>query len=417
MRQTLISVAPLLLAVSMIHVGNGMLGTALPLRMDMAGFATLVAGAVMSSYFVGLVAGTFLARWLITGVGHIRAFAAFCSTLSAATLIHPFILAPVPWSGLRLVEGLCIAGLSMCAESWLNERSGDQARGRVLSCYMVTIYAAAGTGQLALNLGDPVGVGLFVAASVLMSLAIVPVSATRVAAPSLPAAGPLDVSRVYRASPIAVFGAVSSGVILGAVYGMGPLFAQRIGLGVAGTTQFMAAMILGGLVLQFPVGRLSDRFDRRRVLAVICGAMSVASLVIAVASGLERIPFLVVTALFGGLVFTVYPLCVAHANDRAQPEEMLAISTVLLLGYGVGAIAGPIVAAGAMSLLGAGGLFAVTGTVGLATGGFALWRMGRRAAPAASEQEPFRPLPRTTPVASELDPRTGEGSPEDADVL
>ena len=407
---------PLLVGAALIFLGNGMLGTLLPIRMVSADFAPALAGAVMSSYFLGLICGTFLARRLISGVGHIRAFATFASTLSAATLAHPFLIAAAPWAALRLVEGLCIAGLAMCSESWLNERAGDAMRGRILSLYMIAIYMSQGVGQFLLNLGEVGGTGLFVLASILMSLAVVPVAATRVRAPTLPEATPFRFRRIYAISPLGVVGALASGVILGAFYGMAPYFASQSGLDVAATTQFMGAAIVGGLVLQWPMGRLSDGFDRRAIIVCLTFAIGLAALVVIPAIDWDRIHFISLAAVFGGLIFTLYPVCVAHANDRVDASELVSVATGLLIAYGIGATLGPLAASVLMSVLGPGALFGFIGAMGLMTAVFTLWRMRSRPAPLKEDRDPFRPVPRTTPVAGELDPRSdpADAEPQEA---
>ena len=405
MRQTILSVSALLAGMALIFLATGMLGTLLPLRMGMVAFSIFSVGMVMSAYFVGLVSGTFLGRHLIAAVGHIRTFAALASVVSASTLVHPFLVAPVPWGVLRFTQGVCLAGIFMCTESWLNERATNEIRGRILSLYMTTVYLALGSGQLLLTLADPSGFGLFVIASVLFSVALVPVAVTRVPVPEPIEPTRFGLKELYAISPMGVWGAFASGLITGAFYGLGPYFAQQVGLGVGGTARFMAAAILGGLLLQWPIGRMSDHFDRRTVFGGAAIGVTVTSIGLLAAAGRDEAVLMAVAAVFGGTLFTLYPLSVAHANDRIDRADLVAASGGLLFVYGVGASIGPLAASGLMSVLGLLGLFAFSGGVGLLTAVFALWRMRQRAAPAAEQQGAFRAVPQTTSLASELDPR------------
>lgn len=405
MYQVLPTVAALLAGTAILQLGNGALNTLLSLRMGLAGFPSFAVGPVMSAYFIGIILGVFYGHRLIAGVGHIRAFAVLAAVMSAATLAHPFAVSPLPWAALRLLEGVCMAGLFMCVESWLSLRSTNEVRGRVFSLYMVAVYLAQGLGQFLINVSDPTGFGLFVISSMLVSLAIVPIAAARVEAPSLPAPSRLGFRALHRISPLGVFGSCASGAMLGAFYGLGPYFAHKSGLGLAGTAQFMGAAILGGLILQWPIGRLSDRFDRRAVIAVLCFAIAAASVAMMLLAGGGPVLMLVSAGVFGGAVFTLYPLSVAHTNDFIDAADLVQASGGLIFAYGVGAIGGPLAASAAMAALGPVGLFAFIAGMGAFSALYAFWRMSRRPAPGPEERGPFRPLPRTTPVAAELDPR------------
>ncbi|MDP7652825.1 MAG: MFS transporter [Rhodospirillales bacterium] len=405
MGQVILSISALLLGMALIFLGHGMLGTLLPLRMGMADFPPVVVGMVMSAYFIGQVFGVFLGSRLIANVGHVRTFAALASILSAAAIAHPFLFAPLPWGALRLVHGFCLAGLLMCTESWLNERATNEIRGRVLSLYMTTVYLAQGGGQFLLFLGDEHQYTLFIVASILFSLALVPVAVTRVRAPAPIKPSRLRLKELYAVSPLGISGAFASGIILGGFYGLAPYFAQQTGLGFDGAARFMAAAIVGGLLLQWPMGRLSDRFDRRTVFGGLALAVCVISVAFFTLPEGEQAPLLILAAVFGGTLFTLYPLCVAHTNDHVAPGDLVRASGGLIVTYGIGAAIGPVAAAGLISLIGPFGLFIFIGAVALGIAAFTFWRMGQRAAPATEQQGPFQPVPRTTPVASELDPR------------
>ncbi len=405
MTQVFISVAALLIGMGLMSVGHGLLGIILPLRLAEAGAGSLVVGTVMAGFFCGLAFGVYGGRFLISRVGHIRAFTAFMAVFAASILSHPFYLDGVFWFFLRVVQGICLAGLYLCTESWLNERATKSQRGEIMSLYMVTLYVGIIIGQLFVNVPDPSGFGLYALTAIIVSLAAVPLAATRTVPPPLPEFEPFSLTELYEISPLGIGGAAVAGVILGAFYGMAPFFAVKIGMDTAAASQFMAAAIFGGLLLQWPIGKLSDRYDRRTVIIVlsfVIGAISLCVIAMAMwsASGLVFI-----APLFGGAVFTLYPLCVAHTNDHIEKSELVPASAGLILSYGIGAAAGPVAAAGVMNITGPHGLFGFIAAIGLALGFYGYWRSTQRAAPATEEQDSFQPVTRTTPLASELDPR------------
>jgi len=300
----------------------------------------------------------------------------------------------------------------MCTESWLNERASNEIRGRVFSLYMITIYLAQGGGQFLLYLDGDSEFTLFIIASILFSLALVPVAVTRVQAPEPIKPSRLRLRELYGISPLGISGAFACGIILGGFYGLAPYFAQQTGLGFDGAARFMAAAIVGGLLLQWPIGRLSDRFDRRTVFGGLALAVSVTSGAFFFLPEGGVVPLFVLAAVFGGAIFTLYPLCVAHTFDHIAPTDMVWASGGLIVAYGIGAAIGPLAAAGMISFVGPFGLFVFSGAIALVIAAFTFWRMGQRAALPADQQGLFQPVPRTTPAASELDPRAESIEPE-----
>ncbi len=362
----------------------------------------MVIGLVAASYFAGLVAGALRAGKVVRSVGHIRAFAAFVALLSASTLTYALFQHPALWAALRLVDGMCVAGVFICVESWLNERADAAARGTVLAWYMVALYSGQALGQLILRSGTSAPQIPFELASILISLAIIPVCLTRAAAPPLEDAASLPLKRLFEASPLGVAGAGITGLLLGAFYGLAAIYARRIGLSLSDTATFMTTVILGGVALQWPLGRLSDRYDRRQV--IIGGFALTLAVSIALALEPDGALLLALGFAFGGLSFALYPLSVAHANDRLAPSERVTASAQLVLIYSVGAAVGPVGAAAVMTGAGAGGLFIF---IALAAGvllGFGLWRLVASEAVPGEAQQDFQILPRTTPTAALLDP-------------
>jgi MFS family permease len=400
----------LLAGTFLLLVGIGLLGTLVPLRLNDAGASSLMIGIVGGAYFVGLIVGTRYCDRIIGAVGHIRAFAGFASILSAATLAFPLLASPLPWAGLRFVNGVCLAGLFTCVESWLNARASNELRGRILSLYMIALYLGQGVGQMLLPLPDPSGMALFMLCAAFVSLSVAPVAMTRISAPPPGAWARLGLRRLYALSPLGAAGAISSGLILGAFYALGPVYARHLGFGIGETAQFMSLVIVGGLILQWPVGRLSDRYDRRHALVAVAIALVVVSAALVAAGMWSTRAALLLAPMLGAVVFTLYPLSVAHANDRLEPAQIVAASAALITAYGAGAAFGPPAAAVLMEIIGPSGLFTFTGVCAAATAAFAVWRMRRRGPVPAEEQVRFLPLPRTTPVAGGLDPR-GDAQP------
>ena len=416
MWQSVRSVSALLLSVAIMFLGSGLLGTLLGVNLANRDLPSFVSGLVMSGYFLGLMLGSVQAIHIIHRVGHIRAFAALASTFSAAVLAHAFFTDPIAWGVLRVISGFCIAGLLMCTESWLNEKSTRESRGTILALYMIATYLAMGLGQFLLGLGETKGYVLFALISILLSMALVPVALTKVPGPSLPTPRRFGLRRLFRISPTGVLGSLSAGVALGAFYGVGPLFARQIGLDLAGTSAFMSAVILGGLVLQWPIGWVADRFDRRPVIITVCLGMaaSCAALVALVLSGLDlnslggQIGLLTLAVAFGALSSTLYPLSIALANDWIDALDMVPASGGLLLAYSSGAVAGPIAASVIMDLIGAWGLFALAAVVGVLMAAFTFARMQVRESVPMAEQAPVQMLPRTTAVAYAMLPAEDE---------
>ena len=400
------SVWALLLGIGLLMLGSGLQGTLLGVRATMAGFPTTVTGIVMAGYFMGFLIGSTLTPRLVQRVGHIRVFGAMASIASIAPLIHAVAVDPVVWTAMRVLTGFAYASLYIVAESWLNDRSTNETRGELLSVYMVIMLGSMAAGPLLLNLASPDGYILFIVSAVLVSLAVVPISLTTYPAPEFHALDKLKLTQLMRISPLGVVGCMLQGAAGGTLIGLGAVYAQDVGLPLAWISMFVAAMILGGMLLQWPIGRLSDRFDRRQVLTVatvLAGAAAVAGAMVGAA---DPILLLVVGALLGGLSFPIYSLAVAHTNDFLSPKQMVAASSGLLMANGIGGMAGPILAGLAMTWIGSPGFFWFVAAAHLALGLFALYRMTRRPARPIDEQLPYVGVPRTSVFGAEIAVRT-----------
>ncbi|WP_431470841.1 MFS transporter [Sphingosinithalassobacter sp. LHW66-3] len=401
-------VRALLVAILMLMAGGGFLATELSIRLETGGSRALMIGAVGMSYFAGLTAGSLLIARLIERVGHIRTFAAVASLFAATTLAFALLPGGLAWMPLRFINGFCAAGVFICLESWLNERAEPSSRGSMLAGYMIALYSGQAIGQmlLTLDLGAEAPALPFALAAMLITLAAVPVALTRMPAPTLTKARPLPISALYAVSPLGVVGTVATGLMFGSFYALGAVYVLRQGADIAQAAWFMTAVILGGVALQWPLGKLSDRFDRRKVIVALYGSTVLTSLALGFGGGIEGL-LLPLGAAFGGLGFALYPMCVAHTNDHLQPEQRVSASGGLVLLYSMGAAVGPFAAGGAIQLLGPEGLFGFIALCAAGTSGFGVWRQWHAAPVPAEDQQRFRMLPRTTPMVATLD-RAGD---------
>ncbi len=397
----------LLLGIALIMLGNGLQGSLLGLRASMEGFSTATIGIVMTGYYAGFLVGSVLVPKLLKNVGHIRVFAALASLASVSALVHPVFLLPFAWILLRLVTGFSYAGLYVVAESWLNDVATNETRGQLLAIYMGIMLAATGAGQFLLNLSSPGGMELFVLISVLVSLAVVPISLTVSPAPRFDAPEHIGIGAVYRASPLGVVGAMGTGMNYGAIFSMGAVYGNDIGMPVSWIAYFMASIYFGGMLLQWPIGKISDRLDRRQVILAVTIVATLAVLAAAFIGEHSRVGLLVLIAIFGGMSLPLYSLFIAHTNDHLRNEQMVAASATLVLVGGLGAIMGPTLCASVMSLLGPVGFFWYLVAVHAGLAGFAVYRMTRRAPTPRDEQREFTVVsPRVSPVAAAIATQT-----------
>lgn len=405
------SVFALLFSVALLLAGNGLLSILLVVRAAAEGFGALGIGMIMSGYFAGFFIGTFSAPPLIRRVGHIRAFAVLATVAAVAALLYPiWTLQPV-WIGLRIVTGIALAGLCTVVESWLNAEANPAQRSRTFAAYMVVSLLALALGQLLLNLRPAGSFVLFNIVAILVALAVIPVAATRLAQPELQHGAALRLREIVALAPGASIGALLAGVVLGAFWGLGPAYAAGIGLERAQVTALMSTTIVGGALMQFPIGRLSDRHDRRTALALVSAAAAALALLALAAPTLGLWPLLLLFFLFGGLAFALYPLCVAHLLDHLPARELLSGCSALLLLNGVGAALGPLLAGAAMQTAGPRALPGLFAAALLALAGVAAGRRLLHARPFPHYAR-FHPMLRTTPIALTLLPEIPEHTTE-----
>ena len=405
-------VAALLVGVALLMLGNGLFLTLVPLRADLEGFGAAWIGVIGAAYSVGFVAGCYLVPPLVARVGHIRVYAAIAALGAIVPLLHLLALHPAAWVLFRIIIGLCISGLYMVIESWLNGAATRRNRGTVFSAYVAIHLAAVTAGQYLLLLDTPSSSKLFSLATILFALAVIPVCLTRAPSPPLPVKARPDLAKLWRNSQVSVVGCFTNGMANGAVWSLVPVYAKGLGLSVAGIAIFISVAIVGGAVVQYPLGRLSDRLpDRRWLIAAVCAVAAAAGAVLLAADGLPALLVYVAYFFFGAAAFSIYGFSVAHANDHADPEDFVEISAGLLVIFGVGAVAGPLIAAALMEALGSGYLFLFTGVV---HGAVALWtfrRTKRRRAIAPEDREDYVPMARTSPNIFAFDPRAEDAPP------
>ncbi|MFW5854878.1 MAG: MFS transporter [Thermodesulfobacteriota bacterium] len=408
MVSTLSNFFGLFTAVFIMLMGVGSLSTLLSLRMTMAGFSAQLTGLIMATYFLGLVFGSFVCQPLIHRVGHIRSFAAFAAVATAVVMMHGLYLSAPFWAFLRFVSGIITIGLYMVIESWLNECAVPGSRGRVFSIYMICSYLGMGLGQQILNVGDPQGLELFLVIGILLSLCLVPVAVTHSVHPELPPTEKFNLIALIKQSPMGMMGSFVAGITNSSFYAMGPVFGNQIGLSVSAVAGMMTLTIFGGLACQWPVGLLSDRFDRALILswlgilvALIAGGMMFTA-------GISYRTLVVIMAVFGGIIFAVYPVAVSRAHDVSPSHDVVAISSALLLCYGVGSSIGPIAASAFMTAFQSPyALFGFCACIGIlyAVLGFFLRQMEMLKHVPLDEQVDFFPMKNTSQVAHALDPR------------
>jgi MFS family permease len=415
MLAALAPVCALLLSVAVLQMGNGLQGTLLPVRASIEAFPTLAIGILGSSYFLGFTGGCILGPRAVRRVGHIRAFTAMVSIASTTALVHALMPNPVVWWLLRALTGFCFAALYMIVESWLNERSTNGTRGLVFSVYYIINLSALTVGQMTINFDHPGSFTLFSLASILVSVALVPVAMSTAPAPAPLCEARLRVRRLWQMSPVGFAGCFFVGLVNGSFWALGPVFAQERGMNISGVALFMSGTLIAGALGQWPLGRASDKMDRRKVISGACVAGALAGLAAAFLTGPGQGGIFLTSFLFGAFAFPLYALCVAHTNDFVAPQEYVEAASGLLLVYGLGAVIGPTVASGLMAELGPHALFAFTAFVHATLALFALQRMWMRTRPPEKERAEFSSM-LAAPTVSPIDPAAASGGREQGSI-
>jgi MFS family permease len=391
--------------VAFLQFGHTLFAVLLPLQLALAGAAAATVAAVATAYGLGFLLGCLHAHRLIRAVGHIRAFAALSALCALTSLAFTLSDAVLVWLPLRLAQGLCLAGLYTTAEGWLAAATPAERRGGVIAVYLVATKLVTIAAQSLLGTGALTATTLIVLASATFTAALVPVALTPAQAPPSPALRLVTVRELVRIAPAAVAGCLAAGLLNAAVINLTPLYGTRAGLGVALTTALLSLMQLGSLLVQWPLGRLSDRVDRRLVLAGCGGAVVLISLALALPMTPQPGAIAALFLAWGAFSMSIYGIATAHAADFVPPEQMVGVSGGLLFCWASGSAIGPVVAAPFIDLLGPAGLFVYALAVAGGFTGFVLWRRTRRAALPPEARTGFVNLPATSPAIGRIDPR------------
>ena len=403
MNSALAPVAALLIGVAVLMTGQGLQGTLVPVRAGLENFSTISIGLIGAGYFLGFTLGCLKSGGLVRRVGHVRVFAAMTALASAVPLIHGMWPDPWVWGLLRIMTGFCFAVLYVVIESWLNERATNENRGIIFSTYVVINLTVLAAGQLMLLFYDPMRLRVFAIASVLVSLAAIPVAMSTAQSPEQPQSVDLNIGKLYRNSPAGTLGCLVAGLANGSFWSLAPVFTAGYSTDISLASWYMTSGVIGGALGQWPLGYLSDKLGRRQVLVVAAaGGTVLAVAIVLMGDNLSFWTINLLGAAWGAMAFPLYSISVAHANDYAEADDYVRISSGLLLMYGAGAVVGPFAASAVMTATGVSGLYWFSGAVhGFLVGYVALRALRREPAP-AEQHMPFSDVLATTYTASSV---------------
>ncbi len=406
MLQVLGSAWALLLGMMLLQVGNGMQGTLLGVRGGIEGFTTFELSIITSAYFAGFLGGSRLTPGLIRRVGHVRVFAALGSFISAAMVLYPAVAEPWAWTLVRVVIGFSFSGVYVVAESWLNDASDNHNRGKALSLYMIVQMIGIVSGQALLNVSSPAGFQLFVIASVLVSISFAPILLSVSPSPAFGTTKPMSLRKLYKVSPTGFVGMAILGGVFAAQFGMSAVYATSIGLSVPQISAFVGTIFMGAMLMQYPIGWMSDRMDRRRLIFGLA-ILGSGSGMLGIVMGESYAALLGAAFLMGGVSNPLYSLLIAYTNDFLDHDDMPAASGGLIFVNGLGAIAGPVVTGYAMSRMGPDGFWVYMGGLMILLAAYIAYRMTQRPSPYADTADydlvTYAPLsPSSSPIAVEV---------------
>jgi len=404
MFQVLNSAWALLLGMGLLMVGNGLQGTILGVRGQIEGFSTLEMSIIMSAYFVGFLGGSRLAPDMIRRVGHVRVFAALASLISAVMILYPALSHPIAWTAGRVLIGFCFSGVYVTAESWLNDSTDNEHRGQALSLYMIVQMIGIVSAQALLLVGDPAGYETFVIASVLVSISFAPILLSISPTPAFDTTQPMSLKALFELSPLGCVGMFLLGGVFSAQFGMGAVFAAQAGMSLAQISIFMATFYVGALVLQYPLGWISDRMDRRRLILIV-GLIGGIGAILGMTFTAQYFVLLSAAFVIGGMTNPLYSLLLAHTNDYLDPADMAAASGGMVFINGLGAIAGPLITGWLMGpgVFGPSGFFLLIGVLLFALVAYTLYRMTQRASVPVEDTGSYAAVsPILTPVGIEV---------------
>jgi MFS family permease len=403
MLQVLSSAWALLLGMGLLMVGNGLQGTLLGVRGAIEGFSTFQMSFVMSAYFIGFLGGSRMAPDLIRRVGHVRVFAALASFISAVMILYPAFANPVAWFVGRVIIGFCFSGVYVTAESWLNNAADNRNRGKALSLYMIVQMVGIVSAQGLLLVGDPSGYETFVLASVVISVSFAPILLSISPTPAFDTAKPMSLRRIMEISPLGCVGMFLLGGVFSAQFGMSAVYGAEAGMSLGQISAFVASFYIGALVLQYPLGWLSDRTDRRILIMAVAALGAVAALA-GMALGAQFPMLLIAAFVLGGMTNPLYSLLIAHTNDYLDHDDMAAAAGGLVFINGLGAISGPLLTGWLMGagVFGPSGFFLFMAMLLVILGTYAAYRATQRPAISSDDTGTMTPIyAAASPVVAE----------------
>lgn len=370
----IISIWPLFAGLSLIGLAVGVQGSLLGVRAELEGFDDYLIGLLMSCYFAGFLAGSLLTPKMIQRVGHIRIFAALSAVASVAILIHAIYVEPWAWALMRLFTGFAFSTIYVVSESWLNQSSNNANRGQILSIYTTILLAGICAGQFMLNLANPMDFTLFILISVMVSVAAVPILLSVIITPAIEKTERVSIRHLWYRTPMGVTGIILSQWVSSILFGMGAVYATKLGFSVYQVANFMGAMMAGGMILQWPLGKLSDMVDRRWVMSIACLIAVLFALLISRESEASIRLYLMIF-MFGGCSLSLYSIVVALTNDHLRPSEIVPASGTIVLISGLTSITGPITAVFWLQIFGLQSFFVLLASCLLLLAGISLWRL------------------------------------------
>jgi MFS family permease len=410
MKKTVKSILAPIFSLIVLVLGNGLFLTYTTIRLKIDNYSDVIIGIISSAYYAGMFLGALFTSKLIEKIGYIKSFIIFSTLLSVFCLLQGFFINAYIWSILRILNGAMMAGLFITIESWLLIKSNLKNRGKVLATYMIALYASQSLGQFLLNVSNPLSFTPYILVSSLSIISILPIVISNNQVPVTHEPSYLKLFKLLKISPLGVIGCSLSGLLLGTIYSLNPIYAKAIGLNLQEVALFMSLTIFGGLVLQWPIGHLSDYIDRRKVLCIVSILTIGVSILIAILNDYNLYLLFGLIFLFGGLSFTLYPICISHTCDQLDPKDFVAGTGVLVLAYGVGAIIGPLVAPFSITLFGYRGLFIYFSLISALLALYSFIRLIKTSPIPEEDKLPYSNLPRTTPIVGELDPRSDEAN-------
>lgn len=355
-------------SLAILVMGDALFVTHTSVRLKMGGYSINTIGYIVGGYFAGLLIGSFCWNRIIERVGHIRAYTAMATLLTVLAMFQALSLKIWIWALVRFAGGICIGGLFVVIESWLLAKSTPTTKGKVLSIYMISFYASQGLSQFLLNVADPFSIVPFAIVVILSAISIIPVSITKMSAPIIQEPSNLKIYKLFKTCPLGMLTCVFSGFLLGPIYGLVPVYTKEIGMTIEQIAYASSSIILGGFLFQWPIGQISDKLDRRKVISLTGFCAALCALIITFLNSSSAFLLFLFLAMYGGFSFTVYPQGISHGSDTVEAKDLIAATAGFSIAYSVGAIIGPMIASFSMTLFGPKGLFIYSATVSAALG-------------------------------------------------